>query len=472
MWGNAMLRHVFLLSALFVASVSGPLLAQDRQVPSNKAEIQLSFAPIVKSAAPSVVNVYATRITQETRSVFNDPFFERFFGNDNPFAERRQRRSQSLGSGVIVGEEGIILTNHHVVEGASDIRISLANGREYHTDLVLADEETDLAVLQVKDAPVDGFPTLQFSQDDELEVGDLVLAIGNPFGVGQTVTSGIVSAKARTGVGVSDFQFFIQTDAAINPGNSGGALVNMRGELVGINTAIYSRSGGSNGIGFAIPASMASFVVRSALENGEIVRPWFGARLQAVSDDLAQSLLLGPPRGALITDIYPDSPADRAGLLSGDVILEINAQAVEDPGAFDYRFSTQELGKTVQLYVARGGDAIEIDLDLMPYPTAETDQLLLEQAGRFSGALVRNIGPRVIEDFDLPYNFAGVIVSAIANGSPAQRLGLRVGDVILELNGTQITDAAQMEKIVQQRVGGWRLKIRRGNQLINSFVNG
>jgi serine protease Do len=417
--------------------------------------------------------VYATRITQETRSVFNDPFFERFFGQDSPFLERRPRKSQSLGSGVIVANDGVVLTNHHVVEGASDIRISLADGREFHTDLILADEKTDLAVLRVKDAPPEGFVALPFSQDEMLEVGDLVLAIGNPFGVGQTVTSGIVSATARTGVGVSDFQFFIQTDAAINPGNSGGALVNMRGELVGINTAIYSRSGGSNGIGFAIPVSMAEFITRSALQDGKVVRPWFGARLQAVSSDLAAGLLLGPPRGALITDVFPNGPADIAGLESGDVILQVNGRDIEDPGAFEYRFSTLPIGEDVLLYVARGGDALELKVPLIALDeTMDGDQLMLERAGRFSGAYVSNIGPAAIEQFGLPYNFSGVIVKALADNSPALRLGLREGDIILGLNGVDIKDVKQLEKIVQQRVNGWRLTIRRGNQVINSFVSG
>lgn len=246
-----MFRHLF-IAFVFAAGFVAAAVAQEKQVPQSKVQIDLSFAPVVKRAAPSVVNVYAIKITAQRQSAFNDPFFDRFFGQGSPFLEQRPRKSQSLGSGVIVDESGIILTNNHVVEGAQDIRISLADGQEFHTELVLADEKTDLAVLKVKSPPAGGFVELPFATDESLEVGDLVLAIGNPFGVGQTVTSGIVSALARTGVGVSDFQFFIQTDAAINPGNSGGALVNMRGELVGINTAIYSRSGGSNGIGFAI----------------------------------------------------------------------------------------------------------------------------------------------------------------------------------------------------------------------------
>lgn len=467
-----MFRHLF-IAFVFAAGFVVPVIAQEKQVPQSKVQIDLSFAPVVKSAAPSVVNVYAIKIAAQRQSVFNDPFFDRFFGQDSPFFEQRPRKSQSLGSGVIVDSSGIILTNNHVVEGAQDIRISLADGQEFHTELVLADEKTDLAVLKVKNPPAEGFVELPFAKDESLEVGDLVLAIGNPFGVGQTVTSGIVSALARTGVGVSDFQFFIQTDAAINPGNSGGALVNMRGELVGINTAIYSRSGGSNGIGFAIPSSMAKFIATAGINGGEIVRPWLGARLQAVSSDLAAGLFLGPPRGALITDVYPGGPADIAGLESGDVILEVDGRRIEDPGAFEYRFSTLPVGDQVQLYVARGGDTLDIELPLVPLDVSlDGDQLMLQQAGRFSGAYMADIGPAAIEEFELPYNFSGVIVKALADNSPAQRLGLRKGDIILALNGTEIRDVRQLEKIVQQRVNSWRLTVRRGNQVINSFVSG
>jgi len=462
---------VFGLS-LFVASLNA-VNAQEKSVPQSMGQINLSFAPVVKSAAPSVVNVYAIKITQQRQSAFNDPFFQRFFGQDSPFTQSRPRKSQSLGSGVVVDRAGIILTNNHVVAGAQDIRISMSDGQEFHTELILADEETDLAVLRVKNPPAEGFVELPFASDESLEVGDLVLAIGNPFGVGQTVTSGIVSALARTGVGVTDFQFFIQTDAAINPGNSGGALVNMRGELVGINTAIYSRSGGSNGIGFAIPASMAKFIANAGINGGELVRPWLGARLQAVSSDLAAGLLLGSPRGALITDVYPGGPADKSGLLSGDVILEVNGRRIEDPDAFEYRFSTQPVGEEIELYVARDGDAVVITLPLVAINnTLGSEDLLLEQAGRFSGAYINDVGPVEIEKYELPYNFLGVIVTALADNSPAQRLGLRKGDIILSLNGEGIANAAQLEKIVQQRVSGWRLTVRRGNQVINSFVSG
>ncbi len=251
---------------------------KERQVPVDRAQIEFSYAPIVKNAAPSVVNVYATTVTQSTPSPFaNDPFFQRFFGN-GPGFQGRPRTSQSLGSGVIIDSSGVILTNHHVIAGATDIKITASDGREYAVDLALDDPKTDLAVLKVKNAGGRTFKALPIGDSDSLQVGDLVLAIGDPFGVGQTVTSGIVSALARTGVETSDYSFFIQTDAAINPGNSGGALIDMQGQLVGINSAIFTQSGGSVGIGFAIPSNMARVVATAALSGTGLVRPWLGAQ--------------------------------------------------------------------------------------------------------------------------------------------------------------------------------------------------
>ncbi|WP_299640854.1 trypsin-like peptidase domain-containing protein, partial [Devosia sp.] len=274
------------------------LAAEAKTVPATRTEVQLSFAPVVKSVTPSVVNVYATTISQQATSPFlSDPFFQQFFGGgDSPFMDSRPQKSQSLGSGVIVDGAGIILTNHHVVDGATDIRVATTDGNEYAVNLLLDDPKTDLAVLKVKDPKGGTFPALPFADSDQLEVGDLVLAIGNPFGVGQTVTSGIVSALARTGVESDNYEFFIQTDAAINPGNSGGALVDLQGRLVGVNTAIVSRSGGSVGIGFAIPANMAKLVAETGISGGALVRPWFGARMQPVTADLADSLGLGRAR--------------------------------------------------------------------------------------------------------------------------------------------------------------------------------
>src|SRR6267154_2202701 len=289
--------------------------AQDRRVPASPAELRLSYAPIVQRVQPAVVNVYAAKMVQNHNPFMDDPIFRRFFGLPGGQQEQLQR---SLGSGVMVDPSGLVVTNVHVIEGADQVKVSLSDKREFEAEIVLKDSRSDLAVLRLKDAR-EKFPTLDFANSDELMVGGVVLAIGNPFVVGQTVTHGIISALARTQVGITDYQFFIQTDAAINPGNSGGALVDMTGKLAGINTAIFSRSGGSQGIGFAIPANMVRVVVASAKIGGTVKRPWLGANLQAVTPELSREFDLNRPAGAVITNVTPASPAARAGLKTGDV---------------------------------------------------------------------------------------------------------------------------------------------------------
>src|SRR2546422_4132422 len=307
------------------ATAAVPAVAQDRRVPVSPTELKLSYAPIVQRVQPAVVNVYAAKVVQNRNPLLDDPIFRRFFGVPGQQPEQMQR---SLGSGVMVDSSGLVVTNNHGIEGADQVKISLADKREFEAEIVLKDSRTDLAVLRVKDGK-EKFATLEFGNSDELQVGDVVLAIGDPFGVGQTVTHGIVSALARTQIGITDYQFFIQTDAAINPGNSGGALVDINGRLIGINTAIFSRSGGSQGIGFAIPANMVRVVVTSAKGGSAAVkRPWLGARLQAVTPDLAEGLGLKRPIGALVGSVAPGSPAARAGLKPGDLILAVDGQPV------------------------------------------------------------------------------------------------------------------------------------------------
>src|SRR6266446_2277241 len=285
-----------LVASLFVILAWAPATGQEVRVPSSAGEIRLSYAPVVKRVAPAVVNVYAARVVESRLPMFDDPIFRRFFGGGSP----REQVQRSLGSGVIVDPAGLVVTNFHVIENADQIKVSLADKREFEADIVLKDQHSDLAVLRLKDTR-ERFAAIDLGDSDALAVGDIVLALGNPFGVGQTVTHGIVSAVARTQVGITDYQFFIQTDAAINPGNSGGALVDLSGRLVGINTAIFSRSGGSQGIGFAIPANMVRGVIASAKAGGKAVRrPWLGARLQAVTPEIAESLSLKRPVGALV----------------------------------------------------------------------------------------------------------------------------------------------------------------------------
>src|SRR3990172_2588312 len=347
---TSILRTSGLLGVVLTALAVAPAAAeQQRVVPESAAAMKQSFAPVVKRVAPAVVNVYVSRKVAQVVSPFaNDPFFSRLFGDN--FGIPRERVQNSLGSGVLVSKEGVVVTNNHVISGSgeAEITVALADGREFPAKLILKDEQTDLAVLRLKASNVE-FPSIEFNDSDSLGVGDIVLAIGDPFGVGQTVTSGIVSALARTQVGISDYQFFIQTDAAINPGNSGGALVDMDGRLAGINTAIFSKSGGSHGIGFAIPSNMVRLVVQSALKGGKVQRPWLGASLQPVTPDIADSLGLDTPSGALVAKVHAKGPAAKAGLQAGDIVVSVDDKPVQDPQGFQYRFVTKGIGGAAAL---------------------------------------------------------------------------------------------------------------------------
>src|SRR5215217_4450616 len=414
------------LAAAFAAALLGAAgaQAQDRAVPQSRAQVQLSYAAVVKEAAPSVVNVYGARVERRQQNAAMEEFMRRFFGDGGPggpgapdgFQGRGQR---SLGSGVVVDASGLVVTNHHVVEGMTEVKIALADKREFEATIVLSDPRTDLAVLKAKGAPP--LHALAFGDSEGLQVGDLVLAIGNPFGVGQTVTHGIVSALARTQVGISDYQFFIQTDAAINPGNSGGALADMAGHLVGINTAIFSRSGGSQGIGFAIPANMVKVVVASAKGGGKAVkRPWLGAKLQAITPEIAETLSLKRPAGALVASISPSSPAARAGLKTGDVITGIDGQIIDDPNAFDYRFATRGLGGTAQVSALRSGKEVKLAVPLETAPELPREEITIRTRSPFLGAKVANLSPALAEELRLDSDLQGVVILDVANASTAQ----------------------------------------------------
>lgn len=449
----------------------GPPSAQ-RQLPQSEAQVQMSFAPLVKQVIPAVVNVYATKTEQGFESPFaGDPFFSQLFGGG--LLRSRPQTSQSLGSGVIVDPKGVIVTNSHVVNGADEIHIALSGGREYPVKVLLDDTKSDLAVLQMQNTDGKTFPALSFGNSDDVQVGDLVLAIGNPFGVGQTVTSGIVSALARSGVETGNFDYFIQTDAAINPGNSGGALVDLNGHLIGINTAIFTRSGGSVGIGFAIPANMARSVAEAGESGGPVVRPWFGARLQEVTSDIADSLDIDPPHGALITDVAPGSAADKAGLKSGDAIVQIDGVDVDAPQGFDFRFATKELGSSVHIRYVRGGKVAETDVTAEAPPSAGPDATAdITGDTTFAGTSVSVLTPPVAQDLGLPFDSKGVVVTAVAQGSPADQMGLQKGDIIVSIDRRQITDAAMFKSLVSTRANQWQIVITRNGQTIRSIVGG
>ncbi len=425
---------------------AGPLV---RGTPSGRGEMQLSFAPVVAQAGPAVVNVYAQRVV---RAMSRDPFFGRFSA---------PRVEQSLGSGVIVRADGIIVTNNHVIEGAQALKVVLADHREFDAELVLADPRVDLAVLRIRER---GLPTLAFANNQNTQVGDMVLAIGNPFGLQQTVTSGIVSALARTEVGVSDYAFFIQTDAAINQGNSGGALVDMSGSLVGINSAIISQGGGSNGIGLAIPSEMVRRVVESAVSGGRtVVRPWLGARVQTITQELANSLNLPRPEGVLVTDLYPRSAGERAGLRQGDIILSVAGAEVRDEGGVRYQFATQRPGSRVPLVVLRGGDRQTLTANAEAPPGGAPEARELSGRHPLSGARVVTLTPATAEAAGLDPFAAGVFIQALDRGGVAARVGFRPGDIIDEINGQPLRDAAQLDRVLAQ-ARSWVIGLQRAGQ--------
>jgi Do/DeqQ family serine protease len=454
---------------LCVGALAGNAAAQDRRLPASAAELRLSYAPIVQRVQPAVVNVYAAKMVQNNNPFLDDPIFRRFFGVPGQGPEQMQR---SLGSGVMVDPSGLVVTNVHVIDGADQVKVSLSDKREFEAEIILKDSRSDLAVLRLKDVK-EKFPTLDFANSDELMVGDVVLAIGNPFGVGQTVTHGIISALARTQVGITDYQFFIQTDAAINPGNSGGALVDMTGRLAGINTAIYSRSGGSQGIGFAIPANMVRVVVASAKGGGKAVkRPWLGARLQAVTPEIADSLGLRLPTGALVASVVPNGPAARAGLKSSDLITAIDGQTVDDPNAFDYRFATRPLGGTAQIDVQRGGKAIRLAVALETAPDGGRNEIVLTSRSPFQGAKVANISPAVADELHLDADTEGVVLTEIGDDSTAANVGFQKGDIILAVNNQKIGKTSDLEKVTRDTSRVWRITLVRGGQQINVTLGG
>ncbi len=439
------------------------VVEQQRVVPKSQAVLQYSYAPLVKSAAPAVVNVYAERMVRQRSPFGNDPFFERFFGQRTP---GRSRKQSSLGSGVIVHSSGIIVTNNHVIDGADEIKVALADGREFPSRLLLKDERVDLAILKIDDD--EAFAALDYSNSDQLEVGDIVLAIGNPFGVGQTVTSGIVSALARNRVGVSDFGFFIQTDAAINPGNSGGALLDMDGRLVGINTAIFSRSGGSNGIGFAIPANMVRAVVDAAISGSEkFNRPYIGASFSTVTADIAEALGLDKASGAIVTAVVKGGPAHAGGLKVGDLVISLNGLTVNHPDALGYRLATAGVGNVAVFEIISRTRVKTLTIKLAP-PRKKTadEEARISGSNPFAGALVASLDPVLAEELRIRASAKGVVVVDVERGSLANRYGFRPRDIIIAINGQQVGTAGEMVKIVNEEPDAWRIELNRNGRRI------
>ncbi len=474
---RALLPVVVLLAAC--SNPAGPSNAQSvgngpvpdmpqptRRAPADAASMKLSFSPVVKKAAPAVVNVASRRVVQ--RRV--DPFWDFFMGGGGQGGSQVQG---SLGSGAIVRADGVIITNHHNIDGMSDITVQLADRREFPATVLLDDPRADLAVLKI-DTKGEKLPVMAIDDQDQMEVGDLVLALGNPFGVGQTVTNGIVSALARTDVGAANFGSYIQTDAAINPGNSGGPLVDMDGDLVGINTFIISRSGSSSGVGFAIPAAVVRQVVGAALGGGHsVVRPWLGVKGQPVTGDIAKSLGMTVPRGVLVAQVYPGSSADRAGLKEGDVILSIDGRAVNDEGGGAFAIGTHKVGDRVPMQIHRNDKEQTLTVRAEAAPeTPARDERTLSGSNPFNGATVVNLSPAVAQDLDVdPFVGKGVLVTKIGGGYAAN-IGLQPGDFIREVNGRAVNTVADLNAAAKLPTRNWVVTIERNGQRITARFSG
>ncbi|MCX8100210.1 MAG: Do family serine endopeptidase [Geminicoccaceae bacterium] len=437
----------------------------ERTVPSDSATVRLSFAPVVRRVAPAVVSITSRKVTVAHEPLFDDPFFQFFFGGPGPLARPRQRIETSLGSGVILRPDGLVVTNHHVVEGAEEIEVVLADRRSFAARILGSDRGSDLAFLRIETGG-ERLPTVALGDSDAIEVGDVVLAIGNPFGIGQTVTSGIVSAKSRTHPSLEKDVSFIQTDAAINPGNSGGALVTLDGKLIGVNTAIFTRSGGSIGIGFAVPANLVAARL-AALEGGrgEIVRPWLGAELQPVDAELARNLGLDRPRGVLVRRVARDSPAARGGLQAGDVILSVDGVAVDEPASLSYRLGLKPLGDRARLQVWRRGQERIVAVPVEAPERRPRNVTRLEGRHPLDGLTVGELTPGLAEELQLGGVDRGVVVLGSEPGRFAARLGLRRGDLVESVNGQPVGSVAELQEVVRRGARGrWQIGVRRGDQ--------
>ncbi|MCV2865078.1 trypsin-like peptidase domain-containing protein [Albidovulum sediminicola] len=455
------MKSMLILPLCALAALSQPAFAETR-LPASQAEISLSFAPLVKATAPAVVNIYARRIVEQRQSPFaNDPFFSQFFG----FGQAAPRVQNSLGSGVILRADGIVVSNYHVVGGADTIRVVLSDRREFDGRVILSDPGADIAVIQLEDAS--GLPALDLADSDRAEVGDLVLAIGNPFGVGQTVTSGIVSGLARSGGGMGQGGgYFIQTDAPINPGNSGGALIDMTGRVLGINSQIVTRSGGSNGIGFAIPANLVrQYVSQAEAGRTEIERPWSGIEVQVVDAAMAEAMGMPAPRGVVITRLHPESPFAHSGLQTGDVITSVGGLDVDGPQELEFRLTTMGTGGTAPVAYWRDGRMEEADVTLSPAPVSDAQSLRITANTIFDGLSAAILSPALIQKYGLPLSAEGIIVTGV--GGAARGTRLQSGDVILAINGVEIRSLRDLEAVASQPSRRWQITfVRDGQRLV------
>jgi len=452
-----------LLAVILIAASSVGMASADEVVPQSRSQIELTFAPLVKQAAPAVVNVYTkTVVKRQAMPFFDDPFFQQFFGGQLG-GQPQDRIQNSLGSGVVVRPDGLIVTNNHVIADAQEIRVVLSDGREFPAKVISADEKFDLALLQI-DTKGQKLPTLALKDSDEVDVGDLVLAIGDPFGVGQTVTMGIISATARTNVGIGDYGYYLQTDAAINPGNSGGALLSTDGKLVGINTAIYSKSGGSIGIGFAIPSNMVASFIAAESSGGKLVQPWIGASGEPLTADIAASMGFAHPGGIVVRQIYPGGPAEQAGLQPGDVITGINGRDIGDAGGLRFRLATLKVATRAKLNIVRKGQTLELPVDLIAAPaTPAPEETLLKGEQPLSGAVIANLSPALSDALGVG-EWQGVVVEKVRRGSYADRFDIEPGDILIKINETAVASVADVQDVVGKPADTWNVTVNRGGQ--------
>jgi Do/DeqQ family serine protease len=453
-----------IVSLIVAALLAGPVGAQ--QVPQNQAQISLSFVPLVKQAAPAVVNIFANRVVETRATPFmGNPFFEQFFDD---MRQAQPRVQNSLGSGVILSEDGIVVSNYHVVGMATEIRVVLTDRREFDASVLLADKQSDIAILKIdSDAPL---PWLPFRDSDEVEVGELALAIGNPFGIGQTVSSGIVSGLARSGVSTGNARgYFLQTDAAINPGNSGGALIDVAGRLIGVNTRILTRSGGSNGVGFAIPSNLvAQFVKQARAGTQQFMRPWAGINGQEVDSALAEGFGLAVPEGVVISAMHPSSPFAAAGLQPGDIVLSVDGQPVNAPAEMLHHMSVRGVGVSAEISYMSQGEIKTTQVALIEAPDDPPADVRRLQDGTLAGLSVATLNPRLAAEYGLPSDLTGVIVTAVRG--PLTRIGLRAGNIITAINGEPVTTSADVARLGASGTRGWRIEgISRGRRFTYSF---
>jgi serine protease Do len=414
-----------------------------------------SFVEIAKMVKPAVVNIAATRSGKAGEgphsSPFDDPFFRRFFGDEffKREAPQRERKERGQGSGVIVDANGVIITNNHVVNKADEIRVFLSDKREFKAKLIGTDTKTDIAVLKIE---ASGLPTVPFADSDQLEVGEFVLAVGSPFGLTQSVTMGIVSAVGRASMGIAEYEDFIQTDAAINPGNSGGALVNVRGELVGINTAIFSQSGGNMGIGFAVPSNLSRSIMDQLIRTGKVVRGWLGVAIQELTPELASQFGVTETKGVLVSDVMDDSPAKKAGFERGDVILEYDGKAMDSPTHLRNAVAQTPIGRKVSIKLIRDKKPKTVELTIVEQPKSmsqagqEESGEATTPAGVLSDVDVRELNEELASRYGLKPTDRGVVVTRVKPGSPAEEAGVREGDVVLEVNRKPIGSLKAYER--------------------------